>query len=424
MRTRHTTRSLARARRWTFIVGALATITRASEVPAAAVCSKALVTITTSYVAPGGGDKVSGVTTALDYPQAKVTLPGVGGGSDVLSRVTNLSGVSGGLFSVGDNDSVLNVGLVSLSTAIPAGQFARATFDCVPGQSSPVAGDFTCTPDVSSFFGNTLAGTCQVAVTLEQPTPTPTPATTPTPAPTATPTRTPTPTPTPAGTPTATPVPGEAIFSDGFESGDLSAWATASTKDGKMSVDAAAKRTGSFGLLFDAEGLPPPVNRAKLWVKDVSPTAESRYMARFALDLNTLSVPTSPRVLRLMAGRTAGDASKRPFELRLRFESGTWKIYGVIRNDAGAGTQTSPITLVKPGWSLVEVDWRRATGPGASDGTLTLKVGADSVSTPGVDNDASPIDGVQLGFLGGLGLSSSGTVHVDDFESRRQGSFP
>ncbi|MFM7140486.1 MAG: hypothetical protein ACKO2K_01010, partial [Alphaproteobacteria bacterium] len=131
--------------------------------------------------------------------------------------------------------------------------------------------------DVSSFFGNTIAGTCQVSVTLEQPTPTPTPAATPTPTrtptptpspsptPTATPTKTPTP--TPAIPPTPTPVPGDEIFSDGFESGDLSAWATESTKGGKMSVAASAKRTGGFGLLFDVAGLPPPANKAKLWVK-------------------------------------------------------------------------------------------------------------------------------------------------------------
>ncbi|MFM8412684.1 MAG: hypothetical protein ACKOCT_20720 [Alphaproteobacteria bacterium] len=396
---------------------------------ATAACAKAVVTITTSYVAPGGGDKVSGVTTALDYPQSKVTIPGVGGGSDVLSRVTNLSGVSGGLFSVGDNDSILNVGLVSLSTAIPPGQFARATFDCIAGQADPTSGDFGCVADVSSFFGNTIAGTCQVSVTLEQPTPTPTPAATPTP--TRTPTPTPSPTPTPAIPPTPTPVPGDEIFSDGFESGDLSAWATESTKGGKMSVAASAKRTGSFGLLFDVAGLPPPANKAKLWVKDTTPFAESRYLARFALDLNTLAVPTSPRILRLFAGRTAGDPAKRPFELRLRFEGGTWKIYGVLRSDAGVGTQTAPVVLPKPGWSLVEVDWRRATSPGASDGSLTLQVTSSNcspaacvVSATGVDNDANPIDGVQLGFLGGLGLGSSGTVFVDDFESRRQGAFP
>lgn len=372
-------------------------------------CSKAIVTVTTSFAAPGGGDKVSGVTTAIDYPQAKVSIPGVGGGSDVLARVANLSGVTGGLFSVGDNDSVLNVGLVSLATPIPAGNFARATFDCVAGQPAPALGDFACTADVSSFFGNTIPGTCQLSIVLEQPPPTP----------------------TPAATPTPTPVQGDAIFSDGFESGDLHAWASASTKGGKMRVDGGAKRSGSLGLLFDAQGLPPPANRAKLWVKDTSPASESRYRARFALDLNSLTVPTSPRVLRLMAGRTAGDPSKRPFELRLRFEGGIWKIYGVLRNDAGVGTQTASIVLPKPGWSLVEVDWRRATSPGASDGSLTLQVTSSdcnpavcTASATAVDNDANPIDGIQLGFLGGLGLGSSGTAFIDDFESRRQGAFP
>jgi len=41
-----------------------------------------------------------------------------------------------------------------------------------------------------------------------------------------------------------------------------------------------------------------------------------------------------------------------------------------------------------------------------------------------VGNDQVVIDGVQVGFLGGVGLSSTGTMFIDDFESRRQIDFP
>lgn len=372
-------------------------------------CSKAVVTINTSYNQPSG-DNVAGVTTALDYPESRVTIPGAGGGSDVLARVANLSGVTGGLFSAGDTDAVLNVGLVSLSSKIPAGAFARATFDCVLGQAAPAPSDFTCVAEVSSFMGNTVAGTCSVSVTLEQPSPTPTPVPTPVPSPS--------PTPSPAGTP------GDEIFADGFESGDLSRWSLVSTKGGKMAVSATAKRNGSYGLIFDATGLPPPASKAKLWVKDTTPAAEPRYRARFSLNLNTLAVQTDPRILRLMAGRIAGDSSRRPFELRLRFEAGVWKLYGIIRDNADKGTQTAPINLPKPGWAAVEIDWRRATGPGTNDGTLKVDVDGTTATSAGVGNDQVVIDGVQVGFLGGVGLSSTGTMFIDDFESRRQIDFP
>ena len=42
----------------------------------------------------------------------------------------------------------------------------------------------------------------------------------------------------------------------------------------------------------------------------------------------------------------------------------------------------------------------------------------------GVANDEVFIDGIQHGVLGGLGLSSTGTVFMDDFESRAQSDFP
>ena len=207
-----------------------------------------------------------------------------------------------------------------------------------------------------------------------------------------------------------------AIFADGFESGDLSKWSQTSTKGGLMRVSPTAKLTGSYGLLFDVAGLPPPANRAKLWVKDTSPTAESRYAAAFALNLDTLEVPSDPRILRLMAGRVLGDSSQRPFELRLRYSAGVWSIYGVVRDDSGKGTQTAPIAIPKS-WVAVSVDWRRATAVGATDGTLALQVESTQVVSDGVANHGFAIDGIQLGFLGGLGLNSTGTAFIDDFAS-------
>ena len=217
--------------------------------------------------------------------------------------------------------------------------------------------------------------------------------------------------------------PEDALFVDDFESGSLGRWSATSTKDGKLAVRRIAARHGAAGLLFDVDRLPPPANRAKLWVKDTTPAGVSRYRARFSLDLNTIEVPTDPRILRLAAGRLAGDPSHRPFELRLRFEASTWTIYGVVRDDGGTARQTVPIMLPRPGWASVELDWRRASGAGAGDGTLTLKVDGTTVVTPGVDNHLAVIDGVQLGFLGGLGVSSRGTAFIDDFESRTQSDF-
>jgi len=217
--------------------------------------------------------------------------------------------------------------------------------------------------------------------------------------------------------------PVDVVFVDDFESGDLSRWSQSATREGRLSVDRRARRHGSRGLRFDATSLPGPASRAKLWVKDTTPAGLSRYRARFLLDLDTLALPTSPRIVRLLAARTAGSPTLRPFELRLRFEDGTWRLYGVARGDVGTGTQTPPVVLARPGWSTIEVDWRRASTPGAADGSLVLRVGETEVAATAVANGSVAIDGVQLGLLGGVGTSASGTMFVDDFESRSRSAF-
>jgi hypothetical protein len=217
--------------------------------------------------------------------------------------------------------------------------------------------------------------------------------------------------------------PADVVFVDDFESGDLSRWSQSATKEGRLSVDRRARRHGSLGMRFDATNLPGPASRAKLWVKDTTPAGLSRYRARFLLDLDTLAVPTSPRIVRLLAARTAGNPTLRPFELRLRFDDGTWRLYGVARGDGGTGAQTPPVVLARPGWATIELDWRRASTPGAVDGSLVLRVGQTEVAATAVANGSVAIDGVQLGVLGGVGTSASGTIFLDDFESRASSAF-
>lgn len=142
------------------------TATPAPTAPAS--CSTATVTVHTSYQTQLPPDFVAGVTVMVGYDGTRLDIPGTGNQSTVAARVTNLSGVSG-LFQPGDQDSdpenaSINVGLISTGSAIPPGNFARIVFDCVGGATAPVAGDFVCTPDVSSLLGNTIAATCTVSV--------------------------------------------------------------------------------------------------------------------------------------------------------------------------------------------------------------------------------------------------------------------
>lgn len=131
-------------------------------------CTQADVTIAVNYNT-GDFPDVSGITVGLKYP-ASVSIPGFGNEDSVKQRVTNLTGLSGGLFSVGDQDgdSLLNVGLISIGTTIPSGGFARVRFDCASGASLPPAGAFTCTVDASTSDGNAVTPN-QCVITVSAP---------------------------------------------------------------------------------------------------------------------------------------------------------------------------------------------------------------------------------------------------------------
>ncbi len=85
------------------------------------------------------------------------------------------------------------------------------------------------------------------AAAVNSPTPTDTPTITDTPTATATPTETSTPTATATPTPTHTPVVPAVLFSDGFESGDLTAWSLVKTGgDGQVIVQGSLVKSGAF----------------------------------------------------------------------------------------------------------------------------------------------------------------------------------
>lgn len=87
------------------------------------------------------------------------------------------------------------------------------------------------------------------------PTDTPTPTATPTEGPSPTPTDTATPTATPTDTPTPTPGP-SALFEDGFESGDFSAWTLVRTGgDGQAVVQSEVVHSGAFAASLSESSL-------------------------------------------------------------------------------------------------------------------------------------------------------------------------
>jgi hypothetical protein len=165
-----------------------------------------------------------------------------------------------------------------------------------------------------------------------------TPTATRTGTPARTPTLTRTPTRNPANTPsasatatprpnlTATPTAGPSIFSDGFESANLSTW----TSSGGLAVQNAQAHSGSYAAEANT-------TNGNTYAKKTLPSTYANGWARIYFNLLSYSSPVN--LLRL---RTAGDTS-----LVYLFVSTTGQLG--LRNDVNSSTRTSS-TLVGSGW--------------------------------------------------------------------------
>jgi hypothetical protein len=99
---------------------------------------------------------VGAASLLLDYPPDKVRLPSTGGGADVRSRVTDLTG--GNLFdkgepnnqdSNGDNEAD-RLRLTLIATSGVSGAVLRVDFDRCDGATVTTAADYTCAVEAGS----------------------------------------------------------------------------------------------------------------------------------------------------------------------------------------------------------------------------------------------------------------------------------
>lgn len=240
------------------------------------------------------------------------------------------------------------------------------------------------------------------------------------PTPTAIPpTVTPTPTatavsPTVTPTPTATAVPSNVIFSDGFESGDFSAWTEVVDQENDLAVTSGAALVGSNGLaaLID--------NRTAMYLRDDLPFNESGYRVKFYFDPNSISMNNnnSHRILAALDNNLA-----EVIRLDLRYSAGVYQLQASVRADGGSLSTTSWLPISDAAHAI-EFEWQAATSVGANDGYLSLWIDELLQETKSaIDNDTIRIEEVRLGPLSGIGRATSGTELFDDFVSQRIGGI-
>ncbi len=216
-------------------------------------------------------------------------------------------------------------------------------------------------------------------------------------------------------TPTATPTSASSdlIFADGFESGNLAAWSSATQSGGSLSVTTAAALVGSQGLQVTINSNTPT------YVVDMTPNAEPRYRARFYFDPHSISM-VSGNAHYIFYG-SSGSATV-VLRIEFRYQSPNYQIRAALV-DNGSTWKTSSWSSISNARHFIEIDWA-ASAAGASNGYLTLWIdGVQKANLTGVSNDTRRVDQVKWGAVAGIDSGTRGTYYMDAFESRRQSSI-
>jgi hypothetical protein len=262
-----------------------------------------------------------------------------------------------------------------------------------------------------------------------------------------------------------------AIFADGFETGDVSAWSPVSV--GSLEVLSAAARVGSRGLRAKAgTSCPPPDDLSVFhgpvsgtfeacrtlwvagvevvapgatfragerialgdglvvasdlaleidplltpfaWVRDESPAAESVYTAEFDMSLDGVALGSDDRI-DLLVAMSGTDT----FRLVVRSDGADGhEVLLEARRDDGSYAVTPPgqEVILTAGWHRLRLDWRA----GAGSGSLAVTVdGSSTGQLTGLANAAQRVDRIEWGVVGGVLDTASGVIDIDAFRSWR-----
>ena len=213
----------------------------------------------------------------------------------------------------------------------------------------------------------------------------------------------------------ARPIDTDLIFADDFELDGAAAWSALAADGSDLTVSAGA------ALKLSTRGLQGVVNDvASLYVQDDTPGDEQRFRARFYLDPNGFDPGEASGHLRTRVFVAFEESpSRRLAAVVLRRQGGAYALMARCRLDDNSQASTAFIPITDAPHS-VEIQWRRATGPDANDGSCQMSVDGAAAATLGaLDNRLSSVDFVRLGALS-LKAGASGTLYWDEYVSRRQ----
>jgi hypothetical protein len=206
--------------------------------------------------------------------------------------------------------------------------------------------------------------------------------------------------------------PNDLIFRGGFETGNLTGWSAVSPTMPAV-MNWAAMRSSGYGMTTTVNGT------NGIFVEDVSPANAGRYRMRFYLSPYNFDPGEAQnhRRTRVFLAFDEVPATRRVMAVVLRRISGAYALSVRVRRDDNTQYDT-PFIPISAAAHSIEVDWWRASAPGANNGQLRLWIDDVLRSTlTGIDNDTAGIDTVRMGALS-VKTGAGGTLLFDEMESR------
>jgi hypothetical protein len=189
------------------------------------------------------------------------------------------------------------------------------------------------------------------------------------------------------------------LFSDGFESGNTTAW---SEQNGPVTVTQDSALSGGWGMRATAAGAAPA------YLVDRTPTNDNGYHLQFQFRPDTLATGTG--TVNIATGLS--NTGQTLFVVQYRKSGSSSQVRLGVRRSTGAMAYTSTWTTVV-GAQTLRVDW-------AAGASVTEKLTAGSVVSQitGVNTGTVWLDALWLGLSGG-GAGTTGTASFDAVVSTR-----
>jgi YD repeat-containing protein len=199
----------------------------------------------------------------------------------------------------------------------------------------------------------------------------------------------------------------DSIFSDDFETNNLTRWSSTVTDGGNLSASSALSYLGTIGL----QAVIPTGSTNPKYVVDNSPANEAQYNARFYVNPMGMAMGATD-TLDLFDGYNS--SSTLIFRVQLQEPSANvYKVRVGAVNNSGTWAYSSWVSLGS-NWNGVEVDYQAGTS-----GSLALYVnGVSQATLTGINNGSLLIDSVRLGVQS-IVSTTRGTLYFDNFDSRR-----